>query len=368
MTLAGSNSFGGSKIVFSISSGSTLVNAGTMNFYSSSLVTSGGGTLQNSGTIAIVNPGATLQVPVLSDPITGTGTIALGENARLELNGSIGSGQTLVMNDGASGRETLQLDQVGTFGATISGFSASDLIAVTNTPYTSATYTSTGANSGTLNLFSGATPEGSIAFTGQYTLGSFAFAYNNFGNGQSNLQITTSVVNAQSSGLPAGYQNGGSGLVGAVYRFFDTRFGTHFFTSDAGEKNTVLATRSDLVEETNGFGDVAQSDPNAVAVYRFFDTKFGTHFFTASSTERDTVIATRPDLTYESGSTFYEHLTAQSGGDVAVYRLFDQGTGTQFLTGDQGEYTGITTPGSASYRADLHAEGVAFYAPTGSFK
>ncbi len=367
VTLAGTDSFSGSKIAVVIGSGSTLVNTGTMNFYSSSLVTSGGGTFQNSGTIAIVNPGAISQVPVLSDPVTGTGTIALGEHARLELSAAVGSGQTLVMNDGANGQETVQLDQVSTFGATISGFSSSDLLAVTNTPYTSATYTSTGANSGTLSLFSGTTLEGNIAFTGQYTLGSFAFTYNNFGGGQSNLQITTTAVSTQSSGLPAGYQNGGTGTVGAVYRFFDTRYGTHFFTSDAGEKNTVLATRPDLVEETNGFGDVAQSDPNAVAVYRFFDTTFGTHFFTASATERNTVIATRPDLTYEPGSTFYEHLTAQAG-DAAVYRLFDQNTGTQFLTGDANEYAGITTPGTATYRADLHSEGVAFYAPTGSFR
>ena len=91
-----------------------------------------------------------------------------------------------------------------------------------------------------------------------------------------------------------------STAAGAVYRFFDTKYGTHFFTSDIGERNTVLATRSDLKEETNGFGDVAQSDPNAVAVYRFFDTPYGTHFFTSSSTERDTIIATRPDLSYEA--------------------------------------------------------------------
>ena len=372
VTLNATDAFYGSKIVFSISAGSTLVNAGTMNFYSSSLVTNGTGTLQNSGTIAIVNPGNTTQVPVVATPITGTGTIALGKFGQLELSSSVAAGQTIVMNDGASGSETLQLDQVGSFGATINGFSSSDLISVTNTPYTNASYMSTGANSGVLSLFSGATLEGTISFTGQYTLGSFVFTPNNFGGGLSNLQITTTAVNAVSSGLPAGYQNGGNGTgsgttVGAVYRFFDKIHGTHFFTSDVGERNNVINTLSaSYSEETNGFGDVAQSDPNAVAVYRFFDTNFGTHFFTASSTERDTVIATRPDLTYEPSSTFYEHLTLQTG-DTPVYRLFDQTTGTQFLTGNQSEYAGITTPGTATYRADLHSEGVAFYAPTGSF-
>ena len=129
----------------------------------------------------------------------------------------------------------------------------------------------------------------------------------------------------------------------------------------------MLTTRSaDLVEETNGFGDVAPTDPNAVAVYRFYDNPFGTHFFTANVGERDTIIATRPDLTYEAASTFYEHSAMQTG-DSAVYRLFDMNTGTQFLTGNATEYNGLVTMGSATYRPDLHSEGVAFYAPVGSF-
>lgn len=366
VTLAGTESFYGSKIAFTIPSGSTLVNSGTMNFYSSSLVTTGGGTMQNSGTIAIVNPGSGPQVPVLSDPLTGTGTIALGTHARLELGGAVASSQTIVMNDGASGDQILQLDQVSSFGGIINGFSSSDLIAVTNTPYTNATYTSTGASSGKLNLFSGATLEGSIAFQGQYTLGDFTLTFNNFGGGQSNLQISTTAVNAQSSGLPAGYQNGGNGVIGAVYRFFDTKLGTHFFTADLGEKNDVIANRADLKLETNGFGDVLQSDPISEPVFRFFDTKFGTHFFTANAGERDNIISSRPDLTYEPSSTFYEHGT-QQGTDVPVYRFFDTQFGTHFYTGDQGEYNGLTTPGTSTFRANLTSEGVEFYAPKGTF-
>ncbi|RYY16094.1 MAG: hypothetical protein EON55_05075, partial [Alphaproteobacteria bacterium] len=343
-TLAGTQSFYGASISFVIPGGSNLVNTGTMNFYSSSPITSGGGTLTNNGTLALVNPTNRPQVPVFNDAIAGTGTIALGTNARLQLSNSVSAGQTIVMNDGASGNEILQLDRVGSFGGTISGFSASDLISVTNIAYTNYTYTNAG-NSGTLSLYSGSTLQGTIALTGQYNQSSFGLTFNDFGGGQSNLQITTTAVNAQSAGLPPGYQNGnngngnngGSGTVGAVYRFFDNKFGTHFFTSDVGERNTVLATRSaDLIQETNGFGDVQQNSTSAVAVYRFFDKNFGTHFFTANAGERDTIINTRSDLTYEANSTFYEHSTQQSG-DTAVYRLFDTKTGTQFLTGDTNE-------------------------------
>ncbi len=360
---------GGAQINLVIATGSTLVNAGTLNFIATSPQTTGGGTLQNNGTIALVNPNSVAQIPILTDTISGTGQIALGANARIDFAGAVGSGQTVVLNDGTRGNEIVQLDAVGSFKGTITGFSSGDLIAVTNTPYTSFTYTSTGTNSGVLSLLNGSTVQGSLNLTGQFTPSSFTLTFNDFGGGQSNLQIATSAVNTVSAGLPPGYENGGGsgGTVGPVYRFFDKIYGTHFFTSDVGERNTVLTTRSaDLVQENNGFGDVSASSTSAVAVYRFFDTKFGTHFFTANAGERDTVINTRSDLKYEVNSTFYEHSSQQSG-DVAVYRLFDTKTGTQFLTGDQNEFNGLTNAGSSTYRADLRNEGVAFYAPTGSF-
>lgn len=374
-TLGGTESFSGSAIQFAIGTGATLVNAGTMSFLGSSPITSGGGTLTNNGTLALTNPNSGTQVPVFGTAVAGTGQITLGTNSRIEFDSSVGSGQTLAFGNGTSGNEIAQFNAIGNFGGTISGFAQSDLLAVINTPYTNATYSSTSATSGTLNLYSGSTLEGSLKFSGSYSLSSFVFTFNDFGSGQSNLQITTT----SASGLSGGGGSGGTGgtgggsggttlgPVGAVYRFFDTRFGTHFFTSSIGERNDVLANRSaDLKEETNGFGDVQQTDTSAVAVYRFFDKNFGTHFFTANAGERDTIINTRPDLTYEASSTFYEHSSLQTG-DTAVYRLFDTKTGTQFLTGDNNEYAGLTTAGSATYRADLRSEGVAFYAPTGTF-
>ena len=356
----GTINFTGSRVDIPTAAGAVLLNVGTLNFIQSSPQISGGGTLQNNGTVAFVRPMTVTQIPIISTPITGSGVIELGINAKLDIAGSVAATQTVRFNAGANQNEVLQIDQVGNFKATVAGFSTTDLLAVTNAPYTNATYTSTGASAGTLNLFNGATLTGAINFTGNYTLGSFSFTYNDFGGGLSNLQISTSVNNAQFGNLPAGYN------ALPVYRFFDTRYGTHFFTADSNEKNIVLQTRADLVQETNGFGDVAQSDANAAPIYRFFDNVYGTHFFTGSASERDNIIATRPDLVYEPSSTFYEHATQQAG-DVAVYRLFDTKYGTQFLTGDQGEYNGITTPGASTYRADLTTEGVAFYAPSGTF-
>ena len=147
-----------------------------------------------------------------------------------------------------------------------------------------------------------------------------------------------------------------------VYRFFDRSNGTYFYTASASEAQSVSQTRPDLVPEgTNGIGllaiSPASNDPNAAPVYRFFDTKFGTHFFTASASERDTIIATRTDLSYEPNSVFYEHTTFQTG-DIPVYRFFDNVHGTHFYTDSEAERATIINT-----RTDLVAEGVGFYEP-----
>ncbi len=163
-----------------------------------------------------------------------------------------------------------------------------------------------------------------------------------------------------------------------VYRFFDNSTGTHFFTADVTEKNALMnpalsTFRPDLREEVNNFGALnpTVTDANAISVYRFFDTRYGTHFFTASQTEAADLrnmssSSYRPDLVYEAGSSFQEHSTQQTG-DVAVYRLFDKNYGTHFYTGSQSEYAAITTAGTTTYRADLVSEGIGFYAPSGSY-
>lgn len=369
-TLAGTGSFYGTQTQFSIAAGATLVNSGAMNFYSSSPTTVGGGTLQNNGTIAFVNPNATIQAPVLNDPITGNGTIALGEHARLEISGTVGAGQTIVFNDGSNGNEVLQFDAAANVSAAINGFSVSDKLFLINVPYTSASY-SGNSTSGTLTLLNGGATSARLNFVGNYTLSSFNIQNDSLGGSSNELTITTSANNNVSAGLPAGFQGGGGGSL-PVYRFFDTIYGTHLFTQSLSEAQQILATRPDLTEETNNFGAVTQNNPSAVPVYRFFEQANGTHFYTSSQAEFQGLTTPgsgsyRSDLVYEATSTIFED-SAQQAGDVAVYRLFDSIKGTQFLTGSQTEYQGLTTAGSATYRADLRPEGIAFYAPNGTFK
>lgn len=143
-----------------------------------------------------------------------------------------------------------------------------------------------------------------------------------------------------------------------VYRYFDGSSGTQFLTSSPNEMNAIGAQRPDMRFEGLAMAGIlpAAADAGASPVFRFFDTRNGTHFFTIDRGEAATVLATRPDLVAEQ-SSFSEHGTAQAG-DVAVYRFFDTGAGTHFFTASDTERASLV-----STRADLTYEGVAFYAP-----
>lgn len=86
-----------------------------------------------------------------------------------------------------------------------------------------------------------------------------------------------------------------------VYRFFDSVHGTRFFTASTSERDAVIADRPDLVYEPGAtFFEHSTLQPGDTAVYRFFDSNFGTHFYTSSASERDNIVATRSDLVPEA--------------------------------------------------------------------
>ena len=164
---------------------------------------------------------------------------------------------------------------------------------------------------------------------------------------------------SSSNGTGTGSYTISEGTVSApVFRFFDTNTGTQFLTASTTERDTVINARPDLKFEGVGLNALASpNQPNATAVFRFFDTVYGTHFFTSSDAERQTIVNTRLDLTFE-GTSFYE-FSSQQANSTPVYRFFDSNKGTHFFTASAGEKNTIVAT-----RPDLIAEGISFYAPT----
>ena len=307
------------------------------------------------------NPAGILQIDTTAPTVAGvstnpgSGTLGVGQSVVIDVGLSepvsiVGGVPTLTLSDGGTATydPAASTASMLVFNHTVQAGQSSADLAVTNFNRNSASITDGAGNVADLT---GAliNPAGILVIAGGGSVG---------------------------TGSSPGTSTPASSL--GVYRFFDSSTGTHFFTADPVEKNALMlpagsSFRPDMREEVNGFGavDPAAADPNAVTVYRFFDTRYGTHFFTANATEANGLrnvgaSSYRPDLVFESGSSFLEHGTQQAG-DVPVYRLFDQTYGTHFYTGNQAEYAGITTPGSSTFRSDLVSEGVGFYAPSGSF-
>lgn len=124
----------------------------------------------------------------------------------------------------------------------------------------------------------------------------------------------------------------------AVYRFYNTAAGGHFFTASTDERDLVIQSLPTFNYEGIGFNayDAAQVGTNGLdAVYRFYNPISQGHFFTASEAERDNVLANLTTYRYE-GIAFAGHAEDVSGGD-AVYRFYNTTNGGHFFTTNEQE-------------------------------
>jgi hypothetical protein len=149
---------------------------------------------------------------------------------------------------------------------------------------------------------------------------------------------------------------------GDLYRFFNTITGTHFYTKSTKERDKVIATMAWYAYEGANSKVFLNNDvvnPEVTAVFRFFNTNTGTHFYTNSVNERNKLINTMPWFSYE-GTNFYVYIKTSLSG-TPVYRFYNTATGTHFYTQKESEKNKLlTNPAFSSYQF----EGVIYRAPT----
>jgi lysyl endopeptidase len=118
----------------------------------------------------------------------------------------------------------------------------------------------------------------------------------------------------------------------AVYRFYNTSLGTHFFTMDGIERNSIIAKLPQYnYEGVSFYAYSTQAGASGLSpVFRFFNTRTGAHFYTINVGERDNVIATLPQYSYE-GIKWYAQ-TSNNSGTTPLYRFFHTMNGTHFYT------------------------------------
>ena len=91
-----------------------------------------------------------------------------------------------------------------------------------------------------------------------------------------------------------------------LYRFYNRRSASHFYTASAAERDIVIRTWPHIFTyegETHRVTPTAE--PGKLAVYRFYNLRNGSHFYTASVEERNAVIARWPDTYRYEGPAFW---------------------------------------------------------------
>jgi hypothetical protein len=145
--------------------------------------------------------------------------------------------------------------------------------------------------------------------------------------------------------------------IAQVWRFYNVRTGTHFYTSDPAERDNVLATLG-AIYHLDGLSYVVHEEypDNTTMLWRFYNRITGTHFYTADPAEKANLLATMGGVYQLDGPTYYVSSVFHAGYDT-VWRFFNLRTGTHFYTADPSEMAHVRDTMASTY----HLDGPAFY-------
>ncbi len=91
-----------------------------------------------------------------------------------------------------------------------------------------------------------------------------------------------------------------------LHRFYNRANSSHFYTASNDEANTVIANYSNVFQyDGQSYAVTPYAEAGKAPVYRFFNLKNGSHFYTASEEEKAHVIATWPDVYQLEGPAFW---------------------------------------------------------------
>jgi hypothetical protein len=126
----------------------------------------------------------------------------------------------------------------------------------------------------------------------------------------------------------------------SVHRFYNLRTGTHFYTADPTEVNRVIATLGWLYRYEGVAYTVNQGSPsNSNPLYRFYDLRTGTHFYTADAAEANNIIATMGSTFHFDGPAY--NVSPSPDYSQQVWRFYNYVTGTHFYTADPAERANV---------------------------
>lgn len=140
----------------------------------------------------------------------------------------------------------------------------------------------------------------------------------------------------------------------AIFRFYNTKSATHFFTGSQNERDSVISKYASFIYEGEAFYAYPKTGNTLSPVYRFFHKKLGSHFYTISRAEKENIEIKYPNYIYE-GISWYAAPTVVADSKP-LYRFYNTKTGTHFYTVSTAEKDNIIN----KYRSYIY-EGIAYY-------
>lgn len=95
-----------------------------------------------------------------------------------------------------------------------------------------------------------------------------------------------------------------------LYRFYNRRNGSHFYTASLDEANSVVAKYGYIYTFEGAAYNVSMTAEGCVPMYRFYNVRNGSHFYTVSAEERDMVIARWPSVFRFEGVAYFVALSS----------------------------------------------------------
>ncbi|MDM0054396.1 serine protease [Variovorax fucosicus] len=140
-----------------------------------------------------------------------------------------------------------------------------------------------------------------------------------------------------------------------IYRLYNRRTQTHFYTPDPAERDRTVERSSEYSYDGIAFYAYASTGLASDPVYRFYNTRTGVHFYTINATERANIQNTLPWYSDE-GMSWIASVSSQNQA-VAMYRFYNTATQTHFYTINEAERDNIR-----QRYPQYSYEGVGYYA------
>jgi hypothetical protein len=143
-----------------------------------------------------------------------------------------------------------------------------------------------------------------------------------------------------------------------VYRFYNKKNGSHFYTASEAEKASVIKNLS----ATYTYEGPAYTINNANAansqwLYRFYNKKNGSHFYTASEVEKASVIKNLSATYSYDGPAYKVCAVSPPVNSATVWRFYNSKNRSHFYTSDPAEKDNVLATLSSIYSL----EGPGFY-------